>query len=196
MCAAWKALPGAERDPYQKRYEAVKVKYETDLAAFTVAGVVKELKRPLYRCRGGFGVEKKKLEASAEASKVKYQAEHKAWKEAGGKALASNDASKKEIKDPNRPKKPVGGAFGCFLDKNRQALMKECTGQPVTAVMKLASTRWKALSEADMTPFEQAYQKKKAAYEEAMETYVSPAGASKEDENDAKGEEEQKLKLG
>ena len=132
---------------------------------------------------------KKKHEASVEASKVKYQAEHKAWKEAGGKAQASNDASKKEIKDPNRPKKPAGGAFGCFLDKNRQALMKKCTGQPVTAITKLASTRWKALPEADMTLFDQAYQKKKASYEEAMEAYVPPAGASKEDEDDAKGEE-------
>ena len=43
--------------------------------------------RPFYDAFSA--AEKKKLEESVETSKVKYPAEHKAWKEAGGIALAS-----------------------------------------------------------------------------------------------------------
>jgi hypothetical protein len=245
--AAWKALSEAERGPYQKKYEAAKAKYETDFAAFTAAGGVKEKgaaalrtekkkavangtaepKRPLgaypqwmadnrqmltEKIMAKLGVdkakvflmlykearpffdalsaaEKKKLEEIVEAAKVKYQAEHKAWKEAGGKGQASSDAGKKEIKDPNRPKKPAGGAFGCFMEQNRPALIKECAGQAATASVKLGSTRWKALSEAEKAVFDKAYEKKKAAYDEAMKSYVPPAGAAMEDgDDDEEGE--------
>ena len=78
-------------------------------------------------------------------------------------------------KDPNKPKQPTGGAYGCYLDKHRPTLMNECLGKPCTAVPQLASTRWKALSEAEKAPYEAAFQKKKAAYVEAMKSYVSIA---------------------
>ena len=67
----------------------------------------------------------------------------------GGKPWALEKKEKKgkkdikKKKDPQAPKKPAGGAYGCFLAKNRAAFMKECSGQPVTAVTKLASAKWK-----------------------------------------------------
>merc|ERR1719253_1720365 len=53
--------------------------------------------------------------------------------------------------------------------------MKECAGQPITAVSKIAGERWKALSAADKKPFEEEYEIKKAAYVAAMKDYVPPA---------------------
>jgi len=94
--------------------------------------------------------------------------------------------------DPNRPKKPAGGAYGCFVAKHRQTFMKECVGKPVTAVSKVASERWKLVSQEDKKPYETAYAAKKAAYDKAMETYVPPSESEeeeKEDENAEKAEE-------
>ena len=73
----------------------------------------------------------------------------KAFLEAGGEKKAIKKKGKKDIKkkkDPQAPKKPAGGAYGCFLAKNRAAFMKECSGQPVTAVTKLASAKWKDIT--------------------------------------------------
>ena len=83
------------------------------------------------------------------AAKAKYDEDMKAFLEAGGEKKAAKKKGKKDIKkkkDPEAPKKPAGGAYGCFLAKNRAAFMKECSGQPVTAVTKLASAKWKDLT--------------------------------------------------
>ena len=70
------------------------------------------------------------------------------------KRKAKEDSRKKKsAKDPFKPKSHAGGAFGCYLNKHRPAFMKECQGQPITVVTKLASTRWKALSGTDKAPF-------------------------------------------
>lgn len=122
-----------------------------------------------------------------EAAKAKYATDFAAFIAAGGvkakgaMALRAEKRKGKEgrtsvTKDANRPKKPAGGAFGCFMAKHRQELMKECEGK-ITAVPGLASTRWKALSEADKAVFEEAYKEKKTVYEEAMKSYVPPKGA-------------------
>ena len=83
------------------------------------------------------------------AAKAKYDEDMKAFLEAGGEKKAIKKKGKKDIKkkkDPQAPKKPAGGAYGCFLAKNRAAFMKECSGQPVTAVTKLASAKWKDIT--------------------------------------------------
>merc|ERR1712232_1380972 len=95
----------------------------------------------------------------------------------GAAALRTEKRKAKEAKpakDPNKPKKPAGGAYGCFLAKNREAFQKECPGS-VAGVAKLAGARWKELSGADKAPFEKEYQEKLAAYMEAMKSYVPPA---------------------
>merc|ERR1719409_2646231 len=66
--------------------------------------------------------------------------------------------------------------------------MKECKGQPITAVTKLAGERWKALSAAEKKPFEDEYETKKAAYAEAMKSYVPPARDENEEAPKTKGE--------
>lgn len=104
---------------------------------------------------------------------------------------SKKDKKVKKSKDPNKPKQPAGGAFGCFLARNRAEFMKELgPGKPVTAVTKLASEKWKATSEAQKAPFQKEFEEKQAKFKKAMETYVPPA-AEEGDENDEGDEEDE-----
>lgn len=119
--------------------------------------------------------------------------QRRSWVAKGLAAKVGNGkkSSAKKDKDPNKPKRPAGGAFGCFMEAHRPELLLECAGQPVTATTKLAAERWKLLSEEARLPFEEAYAKKKAAYEEAMKSYVPPAVAESEAGEDEEAEEEE-----
>jgi hypothetical protein len=144
--------------------------------------------------------EKSVYEKRYQEAKARYDERMKAFLDAGGKKTTKSKKkmAEKTKKDPAAPKKPTGGAYGCFLAKHREEFRKETTGQPVTAVTKLASTRWQALGQDKKKPYEDAYLEKKAAYEEAMKSYVPLPGAeanerpakkqrvSKEDEKAAK----------
>ena len=117
-------------------------------------------------------------------AKVKFEADMAAFLEAGGEKKSTKrkaEKSAKPKKDPDAPKKPAGGAFGCFLAKNRAAFTEECKGKPVTAVTKLASDRWKELGEDKKKVFQEEYEAKKAAYEEAKKSYVPLPSAQDEE---------------
>ena len=117
-------------------------------------------------------------------TKVKFEADMAAFLEAGGEKKSTKrkaEKSAKPKKDPDAPKKPAGGAFGCFLAKNRAAFTEECKGKPVTAVTKLASDRWKELGEDKKKVFQEEYEAKKAAYEEAKKSYVPLPSAQDEE---------------
>jgi hypothetical protein len=142
---------------------------------------------------------KRPYQKAFEEAKAKYEKDMAAFLEAGGvktkgtAGLRTERRKEKEGKskkntDPNRPKKPAGGAFGCYLAENREAFMKQCAGQPITAVTKLASVKWKKASEKDRANYEKLYQEKKAKYEEAMRNYVPPEGAE-EDEDEEKDDQ-------
>jgi len=123
-----------------------------------------------------------KYQAEYEKAKKQYDTDLAAFLAAGGEKKAVkrkgdklDKKGKKAKKDPEAPKKPAGGGYGCFVAKNRAAFMKECAGQPITAVSKIAGERWKALSAEDKKPFDDEYQTKKAAYLKEMESYTPPA---------------------
>jgi len=59
----------------------------------------------------------------------------------------------KKNKDPDAPKKPVGGAYGCFMNANRAQFQKECPDS-ITGVAKLAGERWKNLPAAEKEKYE------------------------------------------
>ena len=133
--------------------------------------------------------EKAVYQKKFEEAKAKYEADMKAFLEAGGEKKGIKRKADKvtKKKDPAAPKKPAGGAFGCFLAKNRAAFMEETKGQPITAVTKLASDRWKKLSEDDKKVFQEEYELKKAQYEEAKKSYVPlPSAEDEEIEKPAK----------
>merc|ERR1712087_990231 len=116
--------------------------------------------------------EQSKYQIQYENAKKQYEKDLAAFKASGGEMKAIQTQKRKEegmkVTDPNKPKKPAGGAYGCYVAKHRAAFQKECAGKPVTAVAKLAGERWKSLSDAEKKPFEKEYQEKKAAYEAAM----------------------------
>jgi len=119
-----------------------------------------------------------------EEAKVKYEADMKAFLDAGGEKKGTKrkaEKGSKPKKDPAAPKKPAGGAFGCFLAKNRAAFTKEVEGQPVTAITKLASEKWKKLSEDEKKVYQEEYETKKAEYEEAKKSYVPLPSAENEE---------------
>ena len=65
---------------------------------------------------------------------------------------------------PEQPKKVTGGAFGRFLAANRPALQKELAGKPGSEVTKLASQRFKAISEGERSEWEKKYKDAQAQH--------------------------------
>jgi len=142
---------------------------------------------------------KAKYEKMYQDAKVKYEKDLATFLAKGGEMKArkvKGDKKEKKVKDPNKPKSPAGGAYGCFLAKNRPEFAKLCAGKPITAVSQLAGARWKELSAVAKLPFEKAYAEKKAQYDKEMKDYVPPAKEEEEaeeegdDEDDEEEEEE------
>jgi hypothetical protein len=147
--------------------------------------------------------EKAKYQKKFEDAHTKYKTDMEAFLQAGGekaqpKRKSKDGKAKKQKKDPEAPKRPAGGAFGCYLNKMRPEFMKECQGKPITAITKLASERWKQLGEKEKEAFEQEYKVKKEAYDEAMKNYTPPAAEEGEEGEPktkmSKGEERAKAK--
>lgn len=131
-----------------------------------------------------------------EEAQTRYKADMEAFVAAGGvkckgaAALRSERRKAKEgmltkQKDPDAPKRPVGGAYGCFLAANRAEFQKECPGS-ITGVAKIAGEKWKALSAAEKEGYESEFARKTAAYQEAMKSYVPPALLAGDDSGNTK----------
>uniref|UniRef100_A0A2N9E1C5 HMG box domain-containing protein n=1 Tax=Fagus sylvatica TaxID=28930 RepID=A0A2N9E1C5_FAGSY len=95
------------------------------------------------------------------------------------KAVAKADKSSKRQtkkqrnakKDPNKPKRPPS-AFFVFLEEFRKEYKKEHPNvKAVSAVGKAGGEKWKSLSAAEKTPFEEKAKKRKAEYEKVMKAY-------------------------
>jgi len=125
-------------------------------------------------------------------AQTKYKADMETFLAAGGEkqkgagALRTEKRKAKEgklkkQKDPNAPKRPAGGAYGCFMAANRAAFAKQCPGS-ITEVAKLAGEKWKAASAAEKEKYEKEYKVKADAYQEAMKLYVPPV-VEKDDED-------------
>jgi len=125
-------------------------------------------------------------------AQAKYEADMAEFLAAGGEkqkgaaALRTEKRKAKEgklkkQKDPEAPKRPAGGAYGCFMAANRAEFTKLCPGS-ITGVAKLAGEKWKAASAADKEKYEKEYKVKADAYQEAMKSYVPPA--AEEDDDD------------
>jgi len=126
--------------------------------------------------------EKAQFQDKFQKAMEQYKKDMEAFLAAGGEKKApkrkaqeaEEDAKKRQKKDPNAPKKPVGGAYGCFLAANRATFEKTCQGKPVTEISKMAGEQWKTLSAEEKKPYEDEYETKKTAYVEAMKTYIPP----------------------
>merc|ERR1712224_444702 len=69
---------------------------------------------------------------------------------------------KAERKALNMPKKPVGGAYGCYVAEHRASIQSSLpAGSPCTEVGKIASDRWKKLSPKDKEKFEKPMRRRR-----------------------------------
>jgi len=80
------------------------------------------------------------------------------------------ERKRKPEKDPNKPKKPQT-AFLLFLNKNRVSFNEEAGTKNPGEIGKLASEKWKALSDDDKEPFIKEAEKAKAAYDIEIKEY-------------------------
>merc|ERR1719273_1727069 len=109
-------------------------------------------------------------------------------KSKGAAALRSEkkkERGEKKSKDPNRPKKPTGGAYGVFLAENRAKIVASLpTGHKITDVAKTAGEQFKALSEEQKKPYHDKYVKKQEEYKKALGDYkaANPDAADEEEE--------------
>lgn len=155
------------------------------------------------------GAEWKKLSAEAKKpyekkyleAKATYDKELQSFKDAGGvleKGITAKRSEKrkekegKKKKDPNAPKRPAGGAYGAWLNANREAIKKQLpSGHKITDVTKKASELWGKLSTEEKKPYEDKYQKLADEYKKAMEEWKKTAGADAEEDEDDEEEEEE-----
>lgn len=80
------------------------------------------------------------------------------------------ERKRKPEKDPNKPKKPQT-AFLLFLNKNRVSFNEEAGTKNPGEIGKLASEKWKALSDAEKEPFSKEAETAKAAYDIEIKQY-------------------------
>ena len=74
------------------------------------------------------------------------------------------------------PKRLPGGAFGLFLTEHRSKLIEACKGKPITAVSKLASQQFKAISGQEKAAWEKKYKSAKEKYNKDVEEYKKNGG--------------------
>jgi hypothetical protein len=138
-----------------------------------------------------------------EDAKVQFDKDLEAFLAKGGeitKGAAALRAEKrkakagKKKKDPNAPKKPVGGAYGVYLAENRAKIVQSLPADhKITDVSKAAGVQWKALSEAQKKPYNDKYLKVMEEYQAALAEYKKnlPEDAEDAEEDDNEDEEEE-----
>eukprot|EP00929_Paragymnodinium_shiwhaense_P011538 TRINITY_DN11738_c0_g1_i1.p2 TRINITY_DN11738_c0_g1~~TRINITY_DN11738_c0_g1_i1.p2 ORF type:complete len:257 (-),score=109.69 TRINITY_DN11738_c0_g1_i1:320-1018(-) len=75
-----------------------------------------------------------------------------------------------------QPKKPCGGAFGQFLAEKRPEFTKQCEGQKISAVTKLAGEEWKKLDTEGRAPYQKAYEEATKKYNADLEAFLAGGG--------------------
>ncbi|SMR50699.1 unnamed protein product [Zymoseptoria tritici ST99CH_1A5] len=101
-------------------------------------------------------------------------------------------------RDMNAPKRPLTAYFR-YLREQRPILTREMAENPDTEgtkagdISKLATERWKALTDAEREPYKQAYQKELLKYETDTKAYKESLKADglKPADDDAEGEEDE-----
>lgn len=82
-------------------------------------------------------------------------------------AVVSGPAVVRAAKRKKRAPGYSGGAYGVFFEQNRERFQVMCTGEPQRAVLILASKLWKEMGDAQRSPYQEEFDSKKAAVEEA-----------------------------
>jgi hypothetical protein len=100
-----------------------------------------------------------------------------------GHAVDSKKKEKRPYKarDPNAPKRPLTAYFR-YLREVRPFIAQEVAKSPPSEgtkagdISKIATERWRAMTEAQRKPYHQAYQGEMGAYDEATKAYKAAGG--------------------
>lgn len=72
-----------------------------------------------------------------------------------------------------KPKRPCGGAWGVFMEDNRQTIMQNLPeGFKATAITKEGSKQWQALGESEKKEYQKKYEEKLAVFKQAMNAFT------------------------
>lgn len=146
--------------------------------------------------------EKKTFQKKYEDKKAQFDKDMEAFLAAGGvkekgargkatEKRKEKDGKKKE-RDPNMPKKPGFGAFGLYVNENREAIKAKLPANSAgPAVNKQAKTQWEALADKDKAPWEAKFKKKQEEYKKAMEKYKADKAAAGDEDEDEEDEEDE-----
>ena len=138
--------------------------------------------------------DKAKYDAQAAKLKAQHEKDLEAFKASNpnwSKLKKINKKTKATKKDPNAPKRPKSGYF-VFMDKFRKEYAeKNPDNKSVAETAKAGGEAWKALSEEEKKPFNDAAAKLKAKYEQDVAAYAKAntgiglaADASDEEEDE------------
>lgn len=148
--------------------------------------------------------EKSKIEAKAAVLKKEYDQAIAEFKEAGGqvgKRRADKKAEKTEKQakrakkladtESGKPKKPVGGAYGCYMTEHRAEIHKNLpAGSAASEVAKVAGAQWKALGAKERAKYEKMYELKAANYKKELEEWQKNQPEDNGDDTNEEAEEE------
>ena len=130
---AWRALSATDKKPYAEEAAKRKLQYEKERKAFLEAGGEKKKTKQILDVTPTKRRKKETTVAKGDdttpSRKRKYHVNARKDDEP--------TPSKERKKDANAPKRPAGGAYGCYLEENRQRFMQQCKGQSATAVSKM-----------------------------------------------------------
>ena len=148
--------------------------------------------------------ELEKYEKQAAEAKTKYEADLKAFVDAGGvkgqkraekKAAKDAKAAKKEKKEANADKpKKAPSAYFLFVNETRQKVQEEIGDKSFGAVTKVQAERWKKLPKGELEKYEKQAAELKKKYEEELKVWkekkAAEGGAPEEEEEEGEGEGE------
>ncbi|KAG5534478.1 hypothetical protein RHGRI_022566 [Rhododendron griersonianum] len=92
----------------------------------------------------------------------------------------------KEVKDPNKPKRPASAFFVFMEDFRKQFKEKHPNNKSVATVGKAGGDKWKMMSTADKAPYVAKAEKRKTEYNKIIEAYnkKQAEGPAEEEESD------------
>lgn len=118
--------------------------------------------------------QKKPFEAKAATDKERYNEEMASYVPTPG-----TGGKRKQVKDPNKPKRAQSAYFLFLADFRAKNKSKYTHSGGHKDLIRAAGEAWNQLSDADKAPFNKQHEAEKAKYEAAMANYAAGGSAKK-----------------
>ncbi|KAK9074809.1 hypothetical protein SSX86_003135 [Deinandra increscens subsp. villosa] len=100
----------------------------------------------------------------------------------------------KEVKDPNKPKRPASAFFVFMEDFRKQYKEKHPNNKSVSVVGKAGGEKWKSLTAAEKAPFVAKAEKRKSEYDKTLQAYNKKLAEGKDEVEEEEEDESDKSK--